>query len=207
MEMALLWTAWASFAQLCRFLAPASIKSDLCALCCCIPWEIQWSQRLSKIKWAIGKRKKCYSGCLLETWMGLFQKEASGFLWTGMYITEFKEQHMGESDVFTSYFKLLPFWSREEVVYNLCMCKYMSVGHCRCQNSCVSLMEVQPGPCSFPHTGGPEQGRELLMGPNFYISSKIYQTDFHSLFSLYQLFSQLHQLYQFWDKSGFQIYG
>lgn len=63
---------------------------------------------------------------------------------------------------------------------------------------------AQPGPHSFPHTGGPEQGRELFMGPNFYISSKISQADFHSLlFPLYQLY-QLYQFYQIQDRSKFQ---
>lgn len=51
-----------------------------------------------------------------------------------------------------------------------------------------------------PHTGTPEQGRELLMGPSPYISSKILQTDLHSLLFL----CQLYQLYQIQDRSEFQ---
>lgn len=51
-----------------------------------------------------------------------------------------------------------------------------------------------------PHTGTPEQGRELLMGPSPYISSKILQTDLHSLLFL----CQLYQLCQIQDRSEFQ---
>lgn len=61
------------------------------------------------------------------------------FSLTGMYITELKEQHTGERDVFTSYFKSLPFWTRGEVVCSLFVCKYMSVGHCRCWSVCASI--------------------------------------------------------------------
>lgn len=80
------WTMHVLF-NFSGYLLPTSLKSDLFVLVISISWEIQWFQRLRKVKCTIGRKKKWKPVCVLEAWVGQLQIDTWGFLLTGIYLT------------------------------------------------------------------------------------------------------------------------